>query len=245
MYLRYGSYTHDAFEARVVITREALRNASDVHYANRERWDISGMLLASDQSGVSTAITNLEAAYATGGYDLELLLPDGVTASSHRLLTANCRGGTRIVQPVSFPDGAGGEYSTFRTYSLSVEGEIPISSSQNAITEWRETIAITGTGGPRFIPIECRNGPVQMQTVSQQTPVRAVQRGQAIGYLQYPFAPGPIWPSYELVTERQIEFEAPQLKGSGTSRSYQDYGISWSYSFVAPGPLNGLPHPQP
>lgn len=245
MYLQYGSYTHALGEARVTIMREALKNAAGDYYAQLERWDIDGRLTAADASALSTAITALEAAYASGGYDLKLLLPDGVTASSHQLLTANCEGGTKIAKPVSYPVGAGAEYSTFRTYSLSVEGEIPLAVGQNPIVEWRETLAFTGNGGPRFVVIECRNGPPQVQQVSQQTPARCIQSGRAVGYQQYPFPPSPIWPVYEQRDLRQINLTSPETSGSGAGRTYQNYEISWSYSFLAPVPLSGFPNPQP
>lgn len=245
MYLRYGSYTHAIQEARVSITREPLKNDAGDYYGYTERWDIAGRLTAADQSSVSTAIAALEAAYLTGGYDLTLLLPDGVTASAHQLLTANCRGGTKIAKPVSYDNPLPADYSTFRNYSLAIEGEVALSQSQNAIVSWRETLAFTGTGGPRFVVIETRNGPPQMQLVSQRTPCRVVQSGQAVGYRQYPFPPGPIWPGFEQAEQRAISLDAPTTTGSGANRQLQDYPISWSYSFLAPSGLNGLPHAQP
>lgn len=245
MFLRYGSYTHASQEARVSITREPLKNAGGDYYGYKERWDISGRLVGASATDITTALQELEAAYLTGGYDLTLLLPDGSTASNHQLLSANCKGGTKIAQPVSYPEGSGAEYANYRTYTVAIEGEIGINNSQNAITEWRETIAFTGNGGPRIVAIEVRNGAPQMQMVSQRTPVRVIQSGRAVGYRQWPFPPGPIWPGYEQGPDRGSAITSPTTTGSGASRSLQDYEITWSYSFIAPGPLSGLPHPQP
>lgn len=245
MYLQFGSYTHAAYEARVTISREGLQNAAGDYYAYIERWDIEGQLLASDQSTLSTMIAALESAYSSGGYDLKLLLADGVTASQHQLLTANCNGGTKIVRPVSYPVGVGAEYSTFRSYAISVEGEVGLQAGQNPIVEWRETLAFTGNGGPRFVVHECRNGPPIMEQVSQQTPVRVAQSGRAVGYSQYPFPPTPIWPGYEQRDQRQISLGSPELSGNGQNKHFQNYEIMWSYSFLAPVPLSGFPNPQP
>lgn len=245
MYLQYGSYTHALGEARVVITRDPLENAAGDYYGYVERWDIEGLLLADDTTALSTAIAALEAAYAAGGYDLTLLLPDGVTPSQHRLLAASCKGGTKIARPVSYPVGAGAEYTTFRTYSLAIAGEIPLASGQNPIVEWRETLAFVGNGGPRFVVQELRNGPPQIQQVSERTPVRCVQSGRAVGYQHYPFPPQPIWPVFEQREQRQVNLTSPELTGSGASRSFQNYEITWSYSHLAPMPLSGYPHPQP
>lgn len=245
MYLRYGSYTHALAEARVSINCEAMRNQAGVYYARKERWDIQGRLTGADAAALTTAIAALKAAYEIGGYDLTLLLPDGVTASDHQLLTASCKGGTKIAMPVSFPEGSGAEYSTFRNYSVAVEGEIPLLDGQNPIVEWKETLAFVGTGGPRFVVIETRNGMPQMQQVSQRTPVRVVQSGRAVGYNQWPFPPRPIWPGYEDGPQRSPQLGSPELTGEGTSRGFHNYEISWSYSFISPIPLTGFPHAQP
>lgn len=245
MYLQYGSYIHAAQEARVSIRREALRREAADPYALLERWEITGRLVADDAAALSVAIANLESAYSFGGSDLKLLLPDGVTPSAHQLLSANCRGGTKIAQPVSYLVGEGAEYSTYRTYSLAIEGEVPIAARQNPIVSWHESLAFSGNGGPRFVVIETRNGSPQMQLVSQRTPVSVAQSGRAVGYSGWPFPPEPIWPQYEQVAQRQISLEAPRTSGSGPARARQEYAIAWSYTFLAPIYLAGFPHSQP
>jgi len=245
MYLRYGSYTHALQEARVTITRHPLRDAAGVLYGYRERWLIEGRMVAADAGAISAALTELESAYSIGDLDLVLLLPDGVTESSHHLMSAACIGGTKIAQPVSYPLGAGAEYSTFRTYSVAIEGDVPLAPSQSPILAWQETLAFSGTGGPRIVAIECRNGPPQMQTVSQRTPVRVVQSGRAVGYRQYPAPPGPIWPALEQADLRRVHLTSPRTSGSGASRDLEHFEIIWSYSFLSPVALAGWPHSQP
>lgn len=245
MYLRYGSYTHSLQEASVSIDKEALKNEAGDYYAINHVWQIRGRLVADDQSALIAAINALEAAYSSGGYDLELLLPDASTAM-HSLLSASCRGGTKISKPVSYPVGDGGaEGNTIRTYDITVEGEVPLAVGQNPYVSWQETLQFIGDGGPQFVIIPCRNGPPQKQIVSQFTPVQVIQTGSAVGYSAYPLPPGPIWPQHEQRDRRQISLTAPRTTGGGTNRNVTDYGIGWVYTHLAPGYLAGLPNPQP
>lgn len=244
MFLRYGSYTHALQEARVTIQRQPLSDAAGNLYGYREEWQIDGRLVADNAAAITSALAVLEAAYASGGQDLALLLPDGVTPSSHQLVSADCLGGTRIARPLRYPIGQGAEYSTFRTYSVAIEGDLLLSQAESPLLAHEETLSFSGAGGPRFVVIECRNGPPQMQMVSQRTPCRVVQRGRAIGLRQYPSPPGPIWPSFEQPEERRIQLTSPRARGQGAQRALAHYGISWSYQFLAPAPLAGLPHPQ-
>jgi len=243
MYLKYGTYQHALQEAAPAIKKQGLVNEAGELYAIKHTWSITGKLMSTDHSTLLTDIASLEAAYTTSGYDLYLLDDDASTVVAS-LTSSNTTGGTKIITPPSFPIADGGELTTYRTYEIVIEGEVPINASRNPFVSWQETIEFTGTGGPRFVIIECINGPPVAQQVAQRTPVRVTQSGSAVGYEQYPSPPGPIWPQWEKQEERRIRPTSPRTTGTGANRSVQNFGIAWSYSFESPSALSGFPHAQ-
>lgn len=240
MYIQYGSYTTDLQEARPSITRRNSSNGTSDVYT--ETWRIRGMLIEDDHSTLLTSMASLQAAFAYSGYDLYLLDSDGSTVVQS-LTSAGTVSGTKVIQPPSFPNEMPADLSTFCSYEIVVEAEV--SATNNAYESWEESLDFVGTGGPRFVLIECRTGSPQAQRVSERTPCRVIQSGSAVGYRARPTPPGPIWPQWEQVAERRIRPMAPKLTGTGANRRYESYGIAWSYTFESPSVLSGFPHPQP
>src|SRR4029077_8154957 len=91
-------------------------------------------------------IAALRSAYNVNGLDLGLYLDDGVTPTDHVLASSTTLGGTRVTA-LEFPNGSGAEYSTFRSYSITVEADTP-DTSQNLL-DFSETLSFAGTGGAR------------------------------------------------------------------------------------------------
>ena len=235
MYLKYGDYTHGFGETAIAISAEAILDQNGLSFERRERWDVGGELQAASQADLTTAILALQAAYSSHGKDLRLLLADGSTDSAHKLLTAQCVGGTMVRVPPSFPQGTHGQYSTFRSYNLAVEGIVRFGVPQS-LRQWDETIEFQGTGGPRMVVHEIRNGPPIVEIVSQATPIAAVQSGTAVGYDGYPAFPAPIWPDmldHPNVAKARIE---PQPVGTGASRALRNWTIRWLYPYIFAAP---------
>lgn len=231
LYLKFGSYQHEANECAVVIARESVQSPDGVQSAIRERWSISGRLQKDTQAELTTAIRALEAAYSTGNKDVGLHLSTGA-ATAHGVLNRQTVRGTRVTQPPSFPEGAGAEYSTFRNYTIGLEWEIP--DPTTSLLSWAESITFEGTGGPNWgflIPLV---GPPQQQMFSQASEVRAVQSGRAIGNGAYPTPPPPIWPAFELGPARRVAPSLPSFRSN-------EREISWSYTFLFPGAVGGYP----
>ncbi len=238
MIVKYGSYQHSQNEVSLRIAREPQRSQAGVYYAYKERWDCQGLLLnRSTQIGITNAIAQLTNAYSVDGNDLVLYLDDGVTPTAHALWSANCNGGTHVVQAPSFPETLGtAEYqpSVGRSYSFAVEGETALTGA-NVILKFEESLKFQGTGGPIRVWIPVANGPWIQQQTSQQSTYKVVQSGSAIGLYGTPPVPPPIWPDAEIFQERQISESSPQRYGRF------DFPVSWSYSFEDSGGLIGLP----
>jgi hypothetical protein len=237
MQLKYGNHTHDAGEAEVMISREGLVSEMGRMFAIRERWEVQGRLHEASSADLSTAIDALITAYSYQGQDIEL------TQSEHAMRSGDTLNGTRVVSPPHFPQGRGGEYSTYRNYNLAVEGEFAYVGN-SILLSWTESLTFTGTGGPVWGFLECLNGPPQQQMFMQQSVVHATQRGSAVcvpdslhrneyGFFWVP--PEPIWPQWEHRDKKTITYELP-------ADLYGKRITNWSYEFSANVPLGAFPN---
>lgn len=234
MIVKYGTYAHENNEVTVAISRRSQYSQRGILEYTRESWVMRGFIQAASQSALTTAIDSLRTAYATNGYDVGLYLDDGTTLTSHYMTSSNARGGVRVVD-LEFPEGEGAEYSTFRSYGITLEADF-YNTSDNFL-EWDEEISFEGTGGPLRVFIPTLDGLPQEQITAQYTTYRATQEGSALGLGGYPFYPPPIWPDAELQFLRRTSQKAPKRIGS----DYVGYGISWSYTFESVSPISGRP----
>lgn len=211
-----------------------------------EQWMVEGFLQADTQALLGTAIQRLESAYAKERQDAYLLFDDR-RRTKHAMLSRWCLGGVKVTEPPWYPASAGGEYTTYRSFQLSLEGlhyaglSPLIDDDPSETMEWEQTFTEIGTGGPRFVLLETRNGPPQKQRVAERSVVRAVQAGHAVGRTGYPSFPAPLFPADEHVEQRQRTRVSPKT----VDKDKTDYAIQWSYSFESTGPLGGKPGSGP
>lgn len=239
MYGKYGSYQHDDNEVRIVSMAEPRRRVRGLLVSYTKRVSIQGCLIPSSasQANIKADAQELENAYSLDGRDWALYHDDGT--KSHLFLdNAGSHGGVRVVD-FAWQRQDGADYATgSMQYNVTLEATYPVNSG--AIIEYRESIDITGTGGPRVAFDECIFGPPQGQQVQQRTLVRASQRGSAVGFMGYVLRPDPLWPQWLLQPEVAIGYDTPTKDGN----SFTDYPNRWSYSFLSPVPLFGVPKPR-
>lgn len=234
MLLKYGTYTHAHHECAIVITRRAQFSPRGHRRFVRETWQIAGWLHGANPAELTGAIAALRTAYAATGVDAGLYLDDGQTPTDHVLLSAQTLGGVRV-RALDFPHGTGAEYSTFRSYQITLEADFPEASP--TLWDFAEALTFQGTGGPRRLFLETLDGVPQLQLVAAQTTYRAVQRGRAVGSSGYPVLALPLWPGEEHLDRRQVTYVAPERHGPDLVH----YIITWQYSFESATPLLGLP----
>jgi hypothetical protein len=234
MFLKYGTYTHARNEPAVQIGKRALFSPRGFRQTIRETWRIVGVLHAADQPGLTAAIAALRSAYNVNGQNLGLYLDDGTTPTDHVLVSGATLGGTRVTA-LDFPVGAGAEYSTFRSYSITVEADVP--DTTNNLLDFSETVSFEGTGGPRIVFLDTLAGLPQPQIARQCTTYRARQEGRAIGQTTYPPVPPPIWPGAELGDQRRLTLRSPKR----TAASLTEFAAEWTYVFESVTPLSGGP----
>ncbi|MGQ0637324.1 MAG: hypothetical protein ACT4QC_22175 [Planctomycetaceae bacterium] len=235
MFFRYGSYTHDQNECAIAIGKRAIFSPRGIRQALRETWHVTGIKHAASQAELTAALAAMRAAYSVNGLDAGLYLDDGATLTDHALFSSATLGGVRVVA-LDFPEGAGAEYSTFRTYRLTLEADFPDTAVN--LLEYDESLSFEGTGGPRRVFLDVLEGLPQEQIGTQRTTYRAVQEGRAVGYAAYPTPPPPVWPGAELFDRRRIVLRVPERRGNQFAR----FTVEWHYAFESIVPLTGTPH---
>ena len=253
MRLIYGSYQHDDGEVTVSISRQAKETDAGIPYALTHTWQIQGQIQGASTTEVRDKILALERAYTFWNRNLRLVASDGTVL--HELPVAGSISGVRVIQPPSFPDGAGAQYTTYRDYTIIVQAEYPYGPTLGIaggflrgfaggylLKRFSETVSFSG-GGPKRAIIETINTPPILQLVGAYTAYRATQSGIAVGYLGYPpvnvIAP-PLWPRYLMESPKITRKSAVMQNGIPT-----DFEVTWSYEFASPVPLYGGPNQFP
>lgn len=237
MILSWGSYSHEDGEVSLSVQATVEMNAAQTVKWVRKVFQISGYLVADSSTEMKEKALALEAAYAVNGRDLKL--KDGALTTHVALLNADCYGGTRVTQRPSFPDMSNAALITFLPFQVTVEGLVrdPLAL---ATVAFEERIARSG-GGPRKGFLEPLTGEPIEQLLKKRTVYKVTQSGSAVGLTAYPTPPLPLWPS-ALMEAPDIQQQAPRRTGYGSSSSYTEFGITWSYRFESRTPLIGTPN---
>lgn len=241
MRLRYRNYRHRIAEGNVSISRTPIENALGKTVAVEEVWSIRGKLYNRTGSafGMAPIIAAFELAYSRGGGDLVLEHTNG-RSSYHALRNRDCIGGTQIAQLPQFPENGGGEYISYRSYTVAVRGIRPVTTGQSMFLEFTESISISG-GAARFGCREVNRGPGVRQQLRTHTTCVATQSGSSTLYLGYPKAPPAIWPWALVDEEPDIDATGPQPLSGGIP-AYVNRQMSWTYNYQFPTRLYGEPH---
>jgi hypothetical protein len=238
--LYYGSYAHDEAEATVTVTKTVNETEAGVPFEVVHNWVIQGRVIADTTAAVVAKLGLIERAYGTWFRDARLVAADGTVC--HALVNAGSTSGVRVPNPPHYPDGSGGQLTTFRDYTIVLTATYPAFGGLGLIRSWTETLSFTG-GTPVRKLMRTKNTRPVVWIDGAITPYRAVQSGQAVGVYGYPPVPPPLWGATSL------EGEDPVRIDRGTPRFYRgrfmDYPVQWFYRFAATAPLIGLPTAMP
>jgi hypothetical protein len=242
MYLRYGNYVHDANECVIGISRHTQETPGGQPYEIAETWSIEGVILPSSGGGMTSILAKkrlMESAYSAWFKDIVFYSDAGLEA--HAMRNAMSARGVKVLVPPSFPADSGASLVTGLRYMIQVQAEFPVLNAAGLIKSFSETIT-TRPGGSAYQLATTVNRPAVRFRSTAFMPWRASQSGQAVGYLQKPFIPPPLWPA-ALIGEPLGVFsnQSPQFHGG----RFQDYAVSWQYEFGSPTPLIGEPNRQP
>lgn len=227
---KYGSYSHP--ESEINVANITVRNIHSGRGRLRNvlfTYHLRGEICATTTAEITSRIAEIEAAYSVEGRDFGLYL-DTNTPTAHTLSNShpNNLSGNRILQRPSFPVGGPTEYATGRTFDIIVQALF--ASPEAQILEYHETIRYIGTGGPSVYVRNMLKGPPKLYLQCQRTAQRIVQSGRSIGFNGYVEPSGPIFPSYEHVDERMVEYGTPQFHGQQAT----EWPMQWAYYMSSP-----------
>lgn len=238
VFLQYGNYTHADGEIELSIDKAAELTDYGEPFKDRHTWTIRGQVQAATPALVADACAALEAGYSTWFRDATLWISVGLPL--HRLPNAGSLTGVRVVKPPHYPVGNGAQGTTFRDYAIVLDAEYPIGDPTGLYLSFTETINSRG-GGPVFGMVAVVNADAQKQLLYQKSPAFASQSGSAVGYLDYPPVPPPVWPG-DLLEEPVVSYG--NATGLANGR-YTRFPVSWSYSFGSANRLLGYPNQIP
>jgi hypothetical protein len=242
MYFRYGNYTHQNGEVTISITQEVQRDKDGNAEKLIKRLIGRGTILGDTPAEITTKLIALETAYNLDYQDAVLYLSDGTTSTVHTLINATTLNGVKSSR-IRYPNFDPTQYVNRRDYEFELYAEFvtfDFPSAPNSEFNFQETVTQIGTGGPRYVIREPRNGPPIRQIVSQQTPVVIQQVGSAsariVGSPIYPFPNPPLYPDHLRNPEKSV---TTSLDGRSRAQT------NWSYTFDVPSAVqNSFPTPR-
>lgn len=234
MIMSWGGFSFDDNECWFEVHKKPVLSRINKRQFVRERWVITGTRHGANTAAIVSKIQAVENAVANDYRDLTF-------SSGHQLLNANTISGCKVEQfewlsGIEYGDpGSGVELVMRRTWRLIITGDVL--DSEHDILEWYESVRTVGTGGLRWIMMGSLTGPVQIQEVQLWTPYLTIQSGFGKGHLAYPVPATPIWPSFEHVERRDIQYGTPEFHTNYNT----DWAVRWRYVFESAAALTGTP----
>lgn len=243
MQVQIGNYRHRINEAGIAVSHRVSETKAGVPYMVDVEWTIEGKLR--NPSGNSRDLDNrlrqLEQAYSGTRSDIALLHNDG-RKTHHGIKNSDTLGGVRT-SFLAYPSTRGAEYCTYRSYQVAVKASIPLRGNGVMYIDFAETISISG-GGRRWGVKEVNEGLGTRQQIRTNSRCQASQSGSATMLGRYPVPPPPIWP-FALEDELpKFDRLPPVVQGSMAqgNLAVREMTIQWSWTFVSPVRLDGVPH---
>lgn len=239
----YGNYSHANNEIWLHnISYDQKYSAVGRPTFKTARFTIRGVKKAASVAALTTALQSLQNAYDFDGYNFQLTDNDG-NSTVHRIQSNLMVDGIQVKNfsyltgtvSVGGSYGSGSEYVQTRTFQIVLEGKILNGNSE--YSQFRESVRLMGNGGPRFKMAGSLTGAVQVQVLQQFTPYKVIQSGFAVGFLDYPSVPSPIWPGALHGDTIVEEIVTPQF---GTTFN-TNYPVRWRYEFESAVALSGSP----
>lgn len=239
MRLKVGPYILPQNEAVASISYSPVYDVTRRVIKVRERWDISGRIVLQSgratQEVMTSEILRRSNIFQGNVESLVFLQDDEDIPTAMRLLASQCLLGPYRVDS-SLPNEANDVYSTGQGYRVVYEAEKLASGAGSGLLEFTESIQ-DGEGGEEHVYVGGAVNLPERQIAFANKPYRYTQSGSAVGLLDYPRIPPPIWP-FARMKKVQVNKQSPRVRGAIDT----EYPISWSYEFAWHSELRGVPH---
>ena len=237
MQLAYGPALFPVDGVDCTTATEAIRNQGGVPYKLKTMLSGRGQFVGLGAQELSRLQLQTEAILATPGYNF-VLFDDAGQATSIRLISATAEPPGVVVDQFSFPESRGGELVTGRTFTFQASATYPLRSNVNVIVRYRESVEISGNGGPLVNWQNSFNGAPVPVRLYPSTITTVIQSGEAVGYRTFPNPPLPVLPlAYLTNPDQSVRRGSPIPNGT-------EWPIAWRYIFRFPGRLPRVPLPN-
>jgi hypothetical protein len=236
MQLRYGSLLFEVNGTVVSTDKELIEDDVGRVIATRVSFNVTGQWTGNTQAQLAAKCALMEATLALPGRDLVLYRNDGGVAIA--LTNRGSYTGVRVTRGPAYPEGNGGEFSTYRNFSFTAEAEYSLVAGALLYKQWHEDVEVRG-GFPLGRILRGINGVHQPQIIYPSTPLRVTQTGVAVGLGFLPPPAPMLLPPITLVEEPSVR------RGSGEGRGAAEFSVAWNYVFEVLGGVAALPHRRP
>ena len=235
MYLQYGGTGGKFADGAVTFVNASAKSElddSNTPVLETRRLHFKWFVQGNGQKEVNDAIALDLAKLDTHGRDIALYMDDD-TKTVHFLDSQKSLNGTRIIE-LNANENEPAMFATQRILEIIVEADfdskVLATVSAGGLISYSETVSTTGTGGPAVVMHNVLNSTPIRQNPFRRTPVRILQRGNAVGRDIWPTENPPLLPlDEEIVESRVISHASPLDRGKFKKTQFS---VLWSYEFI-------------
>lgn len=237
MRLKVGNVVRPNNEAVVTPSYTPIYDFTRRVQAMRIRWEISGRVVnypVGTQAQTTTELRALEAAFLQNEPYLAMLEDVSQAETFFVLNPAKCLQGPSLID-YSIPTSDEEVYATGGAYKAVFEATQRTGNGSDLL-EFSEEVS-EEAGGQTYVYVGGAVNFAERQLATERKTWRYTQSGSAVGLLNYPVIPPPIWP-FALLSAPRTTLQNPRLRGAIDT----EFAITWEYTFEWPTKLFGQPH---
>lgn len=237
MRLKVGNVLRPNNEAVVTPSYSPIYDFTRKVQAMRVRWEISGRVVnypTGTQAQTTTELRALEAAFLQNEPYLAMLEDVSLAETFFVLNPSKCLQGPFLVD-YSIPTSEEEVYATGGAYKAVFEATQRTGNGSDLL-EFSEEVS-EDPGGMTYVYVGGSVNFAERQLATQRKTYRYTQSGSAVGLLNYPEIPPPIWPFAQMAAPRTV-LQNPRMRG----RIDTEFPITWEYTFEWHTKLYGVPH---
>lgn len=233
MFVRYGNFDFEPWEASIAVNASYQRSARGFKSLQNLVFHIRGEVVANGQYDIDTRLTQIAAAFSVDGQSCGLMKDDGTP--SHHWMPNSADEITNLtdvtVYNMELPHTLNGEYVSGRHFNIDVASLYV--ANQTELLNWNDSLTRISNAGPQWkweqdplLPFG--HYPVKVAASTMQL---IIHEGEAWGASNWILPPTPFYdPPFEANHRRIVTHHAPERYPQGTF----GYKTSWRYEYTLP-----------
>lgn len=238
--MKFGNYTHAINDAGVSIDSTPLLDATGTPFGSQETWTINWRIRnnSGNPKDLDAPVASLINAYSVDA-SYAAILHDDATETVHVLDSSNVTGPIRVSKAPSFLKFQNGEMVTYRSGTVQITATKLVSDSDFIVIDFNENLEIQRSGEV-YKPLTPNVGDSIIQRTATNQPTTVVQSGTVTYLGTYGEPPDPLFdlPQAEPL---KLSYGSPQKIGSGALADHIKFPVRYTYRWIWPSDLQGLP----